>query len=146
MREILFRGKRVDNGEWCEGDLIQLHDGRKYIVSNIFGACIDDNGDSINTAPPFVCQADPATVGQYTELTDANGKRIFEDDIVQIEYARNMLYIVSMSDERRGWYPFASGDGCGCCEEHTISPDRVVVCGNVHDNQDLICECICEAN
>lgn len=141
MREILFRGKRVDNGEWCEGDLIQLQDGRKYIVNNIFGACIDDNGNLINTEPPFVCPVDPDTVGQYTELTDMGGKRIFEGDIIRA-YGAN--YIVRMSAKRRGWWPFACGDGCGCCENYVVPVNNAVVCANIHDNPEVIWDCVCE--
>ena len=87
-REILFRGKRVDNGEWVYGDLIQLHDGRKYIIDNKFGACIDDKGNFINTKSPFVNEVMPKTVSQYTGLKDKNGKKIFEGDIV-----KNMLIL-----------------------------------------------------
>lgn len=64
-REILFRGKRIDNGEWVEGDLIQSPDGRKGISTL----------DSIFTLQP-------STVCQFTGLTDENGKKIWENDII----------------------------------------------------------------
>ena len=91
MHEILFRGKRIDNGEWVNGDLIQLYDGRKYIVNNVFGACIDGKGNFINTEEPFVCKVDPSTVGQYTGLKDRNGVRIFEGDIFRCKDARGYV-------------------------------------------------------
>ncbi len=54
MDRYLFRGLRTD-GEGCVyGDLINLHDGRKFIIDNRFGACIDDKGNCINTEAPFV--------------------------------------------------------------------------------------------
>lgn len=56
------QARRVDNGEMVRGDLINLHDGRKYIIDNRFGACIDNVGNFINTEAPFVNQVDPATV------------------------------------------------------------------------------------
>ena len=82
MREILFRGKRIDNGEWVYGDLIQLHNQRNFIINNKFGACIDDKGNFINTESPFVCEVIPETIGQHTGLT-ANGTKIFEGDILR---------------------------------------------------------------
>lgn len=84
MFEKLFRGKRIDNDEWVFGDLIQLHDGRKFIVNNEFGACIDDKGNFINTEAPFVCQVFDDSVGQYTGYTDKNKNKIFENDVVSV--------------------------------------------------------------
>ncbi len=69
MREILYRGKRVDNGEWVEG-LLTIMWGQYHIISP----------DDENTAYPI----DPETVGEYTGLIDKNGTKIFENYILKI--------------------------------------------------------------
>lgn len=84
MLEKLFRGKRIDNDEWVYGDLIQLNDGRKFIINNKHGACIDDKGNFINTEAPFVCEVFYDSVGQYTGYTDNNKNKIFENDVVSV--------------------------------------------------------------
>lgn len=81
VRKILFKAKRKDNHKWVYGDLMQLHDGKKYIVNNEMGFYLDEDGNLIKDQISFVNEVIPKTISEFTGLYDRNGKKIFENDI-----------------------------------------------------------------
>ena len=125
MREILFRGKRMSDGEWLYGSL--LHANRKGATE----CCIHSDR--------YSHLIDPATVGQYIGLTDKNGKKIFEGDIIATKLfgehidkgvVRYGQYNCSCCDGVYGWYV----DGGDIRDAEEIGE----VIGNIHDNPELM--------
>ncbi len=139
-REIFFRGKRLDNGEWIIGHLLTYEDGRARIIPSHTDIFCYEKDDSIIQTVAY--PVDPATVGQYTGLTDKNGKKIFEGDIVATpkygidnekgqNYSGKDKFAVGYSD---GTYTLENGRRRFC-----LRPDvDAVVCGNIYDNPELL--------
>lgn len=125
MREILFRGKREDNGEWFEGGLVHrtLYYGDPcddYVI--VENAEFDYDYYEAHTVIP-------ETVGQFTGLTDKNGKKIFEGDIVKHEYGA----VKEVKYCRGFFFPFVAFPEYRC-----LSADNCEVIGNIHDNPELL--------
>lgn len=123
VRTIIFRGKRIDNGEWVYGDLQHDYNGEPRCISDYCGAN----------------PVDPSTVGQYTGLKDKNGKRIFEGDILRTRYY--YLSPDNVAVEVVKWFcnswVIQEGDRPPTMlEEDEILPYSEVK-GNVHDNKEL---------
>ena len=124
MREILFRGKRVDNGEWEFGDLWCNPYGKRAVC---IVSPINDQGTTGGN------EVIPETVGQYTGLTDKNGRKIFEGDIVKMR-AYGVGYHCTSVYFRDGKFAV---DGT---QYHfkNICSNSVEVIGNIFDNPDLL--------
>jgi hypothetical protein len=135
MREILFRGKRIDNGEWVEGYLVKLPSaiqiGIDYSPWYIIVPPVDpdDDGGRYNV--------DPETVGQYTGLTDNNGSKIFEGDIVEGSdfTVEDGGYGVVSFDE--GAFEVGGNNIIGTFHENYWGKEFEVI-GNIHDNPELL--------
>lgn len=133
MREILFRGKtpsqdeHFDDGEWAEGFYTRFNGKEHRIYS---GYAETDCGDYY----PDWCNVRSETVGQYTGLTDKNGKKIFEGDIVCFhgELYNEIFYIVFADGcfrlGRKNGYFYTLQNLCSALE----------VIGNIHDNPELL--------
>ena len=131
IREVIFRGKRMDNGEWVCGDLLQdVESGICAIVSYVnLGGNIHDLSESC------IFAVIPETVGQYTGLTDKNGVRIFEGDIVSLVKHDGLIYKVVYVPCR---YELVNSKGVNCFVLDIYKSENIEVIGNIHDNPELL--------
>ena len=145
MREILFRGKLIDNDEWVYGNITQHHydicnkddirygEKERYFMSSFE---INDNAmvgfDGLEIIPE--------TVGQYTGLCDKNGTKIFEGDIIKdcvgiisvIEWAEDGRFLGFAINKRPAW------NMKGRVITYIAKEPAVEVIGNIHDNPEML--------
>ena len=133
MREILFRGKRKDNDEWVEGNYGEYYNGEKKV------SCISIPSKEIISVS-LCYDVIPETVGQYTGLTDKNGTKIFEKDILSAHLDDGYPEDITLLEvvwHNNGWYgknePFFDDFDNGF-EKY------FEVIGNIHDNPELMKE------
>lgn len=119
MREILFRGKKKPWGGWAEGSLVKMRDYYR----------ISEKNDMISFG------VETETIGQFTGLTDKNGKKIFDGDVVKIFLRDGEDVGVIKWSDIGARFKFASSDGCAYGIDCTTA---MQVIGNIHDNPELL--------
>ena len=134
MREILFRGNRLDNGEWVVGYFCEFANNRTGEQESYIQTVKQDGRIDL------IHKVDPDTIGQYTGLTDKNGKRIFEGDIVKTSDITHegVIQIPGESFEiamRKGCWAMVAGEDWDFLE---TNHECIQVIGNIHDNPELL--------
>lgn len=132
-REILFRGKRTYNGKWVEGSLVVTSQGGAYIISTV-----EDKRDATVLVNQCSLNVDPETVGQYTGLTDKNGVRIFEGDIVRYDVNYHDMVISYDVENWGGWLYEDMDDNMQAYSIYEFCLKDIAVVGNIHDNPEIL--------
>lgn len=134
MREIVFRGKDINNKGWVYGALVQQQDNplrEKTLIISYSNYQYGDFSEAV------IHEVDPETVGQYTGFADKNGKKIFEGDILSIYNSKAFLFAVAWNDNH--YILKCTTDGVSDNILNVIeSPEDVEVVGNIYDNPELI--------
>lgn len=140
MRKILFKAKRIDNGEWVEGSLIDLDidSGYCYIVPPYKKASILPINFLITDRMKLV---DSKTLCQFTGLCDKNGKRIWENDVVWLVCdGKEHIYQIVWDNSELDFKATKGEENYGTNYEYLLCCDEIEVIGNIFDNKELLQE------
>ena len=155
MLEILFKGKRIDNGEWVEGNLIQSGEKHRpidredvqfsnsYIISNDKESYTDCSfGGCEWKLVSHAIHIDAETICQYTGMKDKNGKKIFEGDIVVLDEDVKKTFNVDDGEVRWGWGGFYIKEFSTLNSLNTVASYNCIlrgkVIGNIYDHSELL--------
>ena len=132
MREILFKAKRKDNGEWVEG---------YYVYDNVKNKA-------------FICttrllygwlqkvmwiEVDSNTICQFTGMTDKNGVRIWENDVVWLVYdGKEHIYQIVWDNSELDFKATNGKENYGTNFEYLLCCEEIEVIGNIFDNKELL--------
>lgn len=130
MREIVFRGKDIDNKGWVYGALVQQQDDplrEKTLIISYSNYQYGDFSEAV------IHEVDPETAGQYTGFVDKNGKKIFEGDILSVCNSKAFLFVVEWNGNQ--YVLKCTTNGVSDNILNVIeSPEDVEVVGNIYDN------------
>ena len=134
QREIKFRGKRIDSGEWVYGSLVGIDDTAVIVDHRDFcwNPLTDVNSfwfDMENN------EVDTNTLGQYTGLKDKNGIEIYEEDVVCLGDIKRRTGVIVRSDTKPA---FVLEVNDTAFDLYYRNQHRYEVIGNIHDNPELI--------
>lgn len=126
-REIKFRGKRIDNGEWEYGHYVVLREG--HMIVNTDGAGLY-----------FYNQVDPATVGQFTGLKDKNGREIYEGNIAKVTQKNNGFYMLCKIEYEPMSFILKFKNGVKSVYKEGLDEEdfELEIIGDIHENPELL--------
>lgn len=135
-RQIKFRGKRVDNGEWVFGFPIMA----KYDDVEAAGIVIQEHNPTTGFKAHAIHNVIPETVGQFTGLPDKNGKEIYEGDFIKLDeeykgHGQNPTYVIFHDSK---WMTQGTQYFGHKFDLTSFSLDRMSVIGSIHDNPELL--------